>query len=123
MNHLFKFNMESCFLSLYAPCHVFSVLNNQIKGYNYCFFVYVVCLGSFSISVYSLLNIKAPYNVFLYFTLVSYLILSALHYNTRVHIFPYERVCYSYGVSVFLPICSLAQMYRHIPDEVESVWV
>ena len=46
MDSLFKFDLESCFLSCYAPCHVFSLLNKPLHSYAYSFFTYNLLMFS-----------------------------------------------------------------------------
>ena len=112
MDSLFKFDLESCFLSYYAPCHVFSLLNKPLHSYAYSFFTYNLLMFSLVNSIYYFKNIKAPYNLFLYLILFSYIILSVSHYNIRRYMLEYENKYYSYFVSFFLPVCSMSQLYR-----------
>lgn len=117
MDSLFNFDLESCFLSCYVPCHVFSILNKPFYSYGYSFFTYNLLFFFLVSSIYYFKNIKAPYNAFLYFVVFSYIILSVLHYNIRRYILEYENKYYSYFVSFFLPVCSIAQLYRYRDNE------
>jgi hypothetical protein len=117
MNSLFKFELESCFLACYAPCHVFSVLNKPLHSYAYSFFIYNLLTISLFNSIYCFKNIKAPYNVFLYLSITSYIILSFAHYNIRRYMLEYENKYVSYCISFFLPTCSFSQLYREKDTE------
>ena len=117
MSSLFKCDLESCFLSCYAPCHVFSIINKPLHSYNYSFFTYLFLLFSIFLPLYLFKNIKAPYNLFIYFTAFTYVILSVAHFNIRRYILEYENKYYAYCVSFFLPICSLSQLYRDTNNE------
>jgi hypothetical protein len=112
MNSLFKFDLESCFISCYAPCHVFSILNKPLHSYECSFLIYIFVLCSVILPIYYLINIKSPYNVFLYLSIFCYGVLSLLHYNTRQYRYYSENKYYSFLISFFLPICSMSQIYR-----------
>jgi hypothetical protein len=111
------FDLESCFLAYYAPCHVFSVLNKPLHSYAYSFFTYNFLLFAFIYSLYCFVNIKAPYNVFLYLSIFSYITLSFAHYNIRRYSLEFENKYYTYFIAFFFPQCSMAQLYRMRNEE------